>query len=79
MWGALFDERTRLSFVRVTAVIRLLSVSAIYILHVLKYMYIKHIQELCQSRLSTADHALSLVDNFTFFFTATLTTQFLGI
>jgi hypothetical protein len=56
MWGALSDERTAQS-----AVISLLSICTIYILHVTKCMYIQHIQDLCQSKLSTADHALSLV------------------
>jgi hypothetical protein len=44
-----------------SAVIRLLSVCTIYMLQVIKCMYIQHIQDLCQFRLSTADHALSLV------------------
>jgi hypothetical protein len=44
-----------------SAVIRLLSVCTIYMLQVIKCMYIQHIQGLCQFRLSTADHALSLV------------------
>jgi hypothetical protein len=44
-----------------SAVISLLSVRKIYIIHVIKCMYIQHIKGLCQSRLSTADHALSLV------------------
>jgi hypothetical protein len=44
-----------------SAVISLLSVCTIYILHVIKCMYIQHIQGLCQSRLSTADRALLLV------------------
>jgi hypothetical protein len=39
MRGALSDERTDLSFARVTAVISLLSVCTIYILHVIKCMY----------------------------------------
>jgi hypothetical protein len=44
-----------------SAVIRLLSVCTICILQVIKCMYVQHIQGLCQSRLSTADHALSLL------------------
>jgi hypothetical protein len=44
-----------------SAVISLLSVFTIYILHVIKCMYIQHIQGLCQFMLSTADHALSSV------------------
>jgi hypothetical protein len=44
-----------------SSVISLLSDCTICILHVTKCMYIQHIQSLCQSRLSTADHALSLV------------------
>jgi hypothetical protein len=46
-----------------SAVISLLLVCTICILHVIKCMYIQHIRVygLCQSRLSTADHALSLV------------------
>jgi hypothetical protein len=46
---------------RSQSVISLLSVCTVYILYVIKCMYIQHIQGLCQSRLSTADHALSLV------------------
>jgi hypothetical protein len=38
MWGALSDERTGLSFARVT--VRSKSVCTIYILHVIKRMYI---------------------------------------
>jgi hypothetical protein len=48
-----------------SAVISLLSVCTIFILHVIKYMYIQHIQDLCQFRLSTADHALSLAASAT--------------
>jgi hypothetical protein len=46
-----------------SAVTSLLSVCTIHNLHVIKCTYIQHtpIQGLCQSRLSTADHALSLV------------------
>jgi hypothetical protein len=69
MSGALSDERTGLSFARVTVSNSLLSVCVIYILHVIKCMYIcmykcmyvQYIQGLCQSRLSTVDHALYLV------------------
>jgi hypothetical protein len=38
-----------------------LSVCKICILQVIKCMYIQHIQDFCQFRLSTTDHALSLV------------------
>jgi hypothetical protein len=59
MWGALSNERTGLSFARV--IVRSnKSVCTVYILHVIKCMYIQHIQGLCQSTLSTADHAPSL-------------------
>jgi hypothetical protein len=62
MWGALSDERTAVFLPESqSAVISLLSVCTIYILHVIKCMYIQHIQGLCQSSLSTAYHALSLV------------------
>jgi hypothetical protein len=44
-----------------SAVISLLSVCTICILHVIKCMYIQNLQGLCLSRLSTADHAPSLV------------------
>jgi hypothetical protein len=44
-----------------SAVIRLLSVCTIYMLQIIKWMYIQHIQGLCQSRLSTAENALLLV------------------
>jgi hypothetical protein len=40
MWGALSDERTGLLFARVTAVVNVLSVCTIYILHIIKHMYI---------------------------------------
>jgi hypothetical protein len=62
MWDALSDERTRLLFASVTAVISLLSVCTIYmLLNVCINMYIQYIQGLHQTRLSTADHALLLV------------------
>jgi hypothetical protein len=60
MWGALSEERTGVSFARIT-VSSVLSVCTIYILHVIKCMYMQHMQGLCQSRLGTADHVLSLV------------------
>jgi hypothetical protein len=44
-----------------SAVISLLSVCMIYILYLIKCMYVYYIQDLCQFRLSTADHAQSLV------------------
>jgi hypothetical protein len=66
IWGALCDERKGLSFAIVkSVVISLLSVCTICILHVIKCMYIQHIQGLCQSRLNTADHALSLATSAT--------------
>jgi hypothetical protein len=49
-----------------SAVISLFSVCTIYILLVINCMNMQHIQELCQSRLSTAYHALSLVAMFPF-------------
>jgi hypothetical protein len=61
MWGALSDERTVLSFTRVTALVNLLSICTAYVLRVIKCMYIQRIQGLGQSRLSTADHALLLL------------------
>jgi hypothetical protein len=60
MWGVLSDERTGLSFARVAAVITLV-ICTVYILYLIKCMYLQYIQGLCQSRFSTADHALSLV------------------
>jgi hypothetical protein len=52
-WGTLSDERTGLSFARVTAVISLLPVYTIYILHVIKliciYMYVYTIYKRPQS------------------------------
>jgi hypothetical protein len=62
MWVALSDERTGLSFAEsLSVVVSVLSVCTIYILHVIKCMYIQHTQGLCQSRLNTVDHVLSLV------------------
>jgi hypothetical protein len=62
MCGALSEERTGLSLPESqSAVISLLSACTICILLVIKYIYIQHIQDLCNSRLSTEDHALSLV------------------
>jgi hypothetical protein len=49
MWGSLSNERTGLSFARVTPSSNKSLVS------------IQHIEGLCQSRISTADRALSLV------------------
>jgi hypothetical protein len=62
MWCALSLTRGRVRRLLEShsAVISLLSVCTIYILHVIKYMCIKHIQELCQFWLSRADHALLL-------------------
>jgi hypothetical protein len=44
-----------------STVMSLWSVCTTYIVHVIKNMYIQYAQSLCQSRLSTADHALLLV------------------
>jgi hypothetical protein len=60
MWSALSDERTGLFFIRV-AVSSNKCVVSMYSLHVTKCMYIQHIQGLCQSKLITAENALSLV------------------
>jgi hypothetical protein len=66
MWGAFSDERTGLSFARVT-VSSSKSIVIMYILYVIKRMYmykcmyIQYIQGLGQFRLSIADHALLLV------------------
>jgi hypothetical protein len=57
MWGALSGERTGLSFARVTAVVSLLSLCTIYILHVIKRLYI-HNMYMASVR---ADHAILLV------------------
>jgi hypothetical protein len=46
-----------------SAVMSLLSVCTIFIVHVTKCMCIQHVQCPCQSRLGTADHALSLVSS----------------
>jgi hypothetical protein len=46
MWGALSDERAGLSFARVTVS----SNKSVYML-INVYIYIQHIQGLCQSRL----------------------------
>jgi hypothetical protein len=59
--GALSLTRGRVCLLPDSAVIRLLSLCTIYMLQVIKCMYIQHMQGLCQSRLNTADHALSLV------------------
>jgi hypothetical protein len=50
MWAALSDERTGLSFARVTVGSNKSVIS----------MYIQHIQGLCQSRLLTADHSIRI-------------------
>jgi hypothetical protein len=60
LWGALSHERTGLSFARLT-VSRNKSVVSMYSLHFTCYYICICIKGLCQSRLSTADHALSLV------------------
>jgi hypothetical protein len=44
-----------------SAIISVLSECTICNLRAIKCMYIQHIQGLCQSRLSTADHALPFV------------------
>jgi hypothetical protein len=54
IWGALSEERTGLSST-------MYNIQYIYILHAITWMYIQYIQGLCQSRLCTADHVLSLV------------------
>jgi hypothetical protein len=59
MWGALSDERTGLSYVRV--IVSLMSIVHMYKIYRFKLLLqyiIQYIQGLCQSRLSTADHAL---------------------
>jgi hypothetical protein len=63
MWGALSMRRGQVCRLpeAQSAVISLFSVCTIYILYVINYMYIQHIQGLCQSRVSTADHALTSV------------------
>jgi hypothetical protein len=68
MWGAFSNERTghRLPESQ-SAVISLLSVCTIYILHVIKCMYIKYIQGLCQSSLQLicTDRAENTISNST--------------
>jgi hypothetical protein len=61
MWGALSDESTGVSFVRFSSS-KSVSVCVIYILHIIRYIYIYNIymQVHCQSRLSIVDHALTL-------------------
>jgi hypothetical protein len=64
--GALSDDRTGLSFVKVIVYSNTSchNVQDIYILHIIhanKCMYIQYIQDLCQSGLSTADYALFVV------------------
>jgi hypothetical protein len=70
MWDALSDERTVCHLPESqSAAVSLLSVCTVYILHVIKRMYIcmykcmyiQYIQGVCQSRLSTANHALLLI------------------
>jgi hypothetical protein len=56
MWGPLSDERTSISFT-------VYSVNYSYILHVMTLMYIQYIQGFCQSRLSTADYAVSFLQD----------------
>jgi hypothetical protein len=70
MWGAISDERLVCHLPESqSAVVSLLSVCIIYILHVVKrmyicmykYMYIQYIQGLCLTRLSVADLVLLLI------------------
>jgi hypothetical protein len=63
MWGALSDERTGLSFAIVT-VVNHLSVCTIYILHVIKRMYIcinVCIYNIYKASVSPENHALLLI------------------
>jgi hypothetical protein len=59
MWGALSDERTGLSFARLSNIRSFVSMYK-FILQVIKCMNIQHIQGLCQFGLSTAENALLL-------------------
>jgi hypothetical protein len=68
VWGAFSDDRTSLSFVKVSvSSISQLSICAfIYILLLTSCLYIQYsVQGLCHSRLSTADYALFLVASIT--------------
>jgi hypothetical protein len=67
--GALSDEKTGLSFVRVsvcsnTSFVRIYKIFTLYMLDMIK-IHKQYIQGLCQSRLSTADYALFLVASAT--------------
>jgi hypothetical protein len=53
MWGVLSDERTDLTFT-------MYNIFTFYLL-LHECMYIQYIEGLCQSRLSTTDHAVFLV------------------
>jgi hypothetical protein len=70
LWGALSDERTDLSFVRVIvssnkSVVRICIIFTYYYvskcMYVCMYIYTHYIQGLHYSRLSTADHAISSI------------------
>jgi hypothetical protein len=67
MWGAHSDERTDLSFARVTvssckSVVNMYNLNLHAIKHIYIYIYIYiYMQGVCQSRLSTAYHTLLLI------------------
>jgi hypothetical protein len=70
LWGVLSDDRTRLYFVRVIvcsskSFVIMYRIFIFYMLNMLINIYIKYIQGLCQSRISTADYALFLVASAT--------------
>jgi hypothetical protein len=65
VWGALSDERMGLSFARVIVNSKKSVVCTVYFLRVIECVYIRRLQGLCQSRLNTADHAVSLVASAT--------------
>jgi hypothetical protein len=61
MWRSLWREDGSVVCQTQSALISLSSVCTIYMLQVIKCMYMQHMQGLCQFRLSTANCALSLV------------------
>jgi hypothetical protein len=63
LWGALSDERSSLSPVSHCQqyLVHCQKCNIIYLVHITCFMYMQYILDLCQHRLSTADHATTSV------------------